>query len=41
MFATGSFGGVAFEGHYRYLRLWCETSTGWRVVGGSMCAASE
>jgi len=41
MFAMGSFGGVPFEGHYRYLRFWCETPTGWRVIGGSMAAASE
>ncbi len=41
MVATGSFGGVPFEGHYRYVRFWCETATGWRVIGGSMSAASE
>ena len=41
MDATGSFGGVPFEGRYRYVRFWCETATGWHVVGGSMSDASE
>ncbi|HEY5455963.1 MAG TPA: nuclear transport factor 2 family protein [Acidothermaceae bacterium] len=41
MAATGSFGGVPFQGRYRYLRFWCETATGWRVVGGSMSDASQ
>ncbi len=41
MAATGTFGGVPFEGRYRYVRFWCETATGWRVIGGSMSGASE
>jgi hypothetical protein len=41
MSAAGSFGGVAFEGHFRYLRFWRRTSVGWRVVGGSVAALPE
>lgn len=38
-FVSGVFMGHAFEGWFRYLRVWRRTAAGWRVVAGSAQAA--
>ena len=35
---AGFFKGHAFDGRFRYLRVWHKTSAGWRVVAGSVFA---
>ncbi|WP_197686657.1 nuclear transport factor 2 family protein [Cyanobium sp. NIES-981] len=37
-FVSGVFKGSAFAGNFRYLRVWHQTPTGWRVVAGSVHA---
>ena len=38
---AGVFKGHAFEGRFRYLRVWHRTSGGWRVVAGSVFALGK
>ena len=38
---AGVFKGLAFEGRFRYLRVWHRTAGGWRVVAGSVFALSK
>ena len=40
-YVAGVFKGHAFEGRFRYLRVWRRTSGGWRVVAGSVFALSK
>ena len=40
-FVSGVFKGQAFEGRFRYLRVWHLTSAGWRVVAGSVFASGN
>ena len=40
-YVAGVFKGHAFEGRFRYLRVWRRTSGGWRVVAGSAFALSK
>ncbi|WP_341905732.1 nuclear transport factor 2 family protein [Polaromonas sp. YR568] len=40
-FVSGVFKGHAFEGHFRYLRVWQRTSAGWKVVAGTAFAISK
>ena len=35
---AGSFKGEPFAGAFRYTRVWCERSDGWRVVAGHVSA---
>jgi ketosteroid isomerase-like protein len=35
---AGTFDGVAFQGPYRYTRIWAERPDGWRIVGGHVSA---
>jgi hypothetical protein len=35
-FVVGNFKGQGFQGHFRYLRLWHRSSTGWKLVAGSV-----
>ena len=35
---AGTFHGAAFEGPYRYTRVWCLRSDGWRIVAGHVSA---
>ncbi|WP_411871122.1 nuclear transport factor 2 family protein [Vulcanococcus limneticus] len=35
-FVSGVHRGHAFEGWFRYLRVWHRTPTGWRVIAGSV-----
>jgi ketosteroid isomerase-like protein len=37
---SGVFKGRAFEGYFRYLRVWKQTSKGWKVVAGCAFAQS-
>ena len=36
---AGILRGQAFEGRFRYVRTWVNGEAGWRMVGGSVCAA--
>jgi ketosteroid isomerase-like protein len=36
---AGSWKGEAFEGPFRYTRVWRQTSDGWRIVAGHVSAA--
>ena len=38
---AGVFKGHAFEGRFRYLRVWHRASGGWRVVAGSVFALGK
>jgi ketosteroid isomerase-like protein len=38
---SGLFKGQAFEGRFRYLRVWNRIHDGWRVVAGSVAALVE
>ena len=40
-FVSGVFKGHAFQGQFRYLRVWHRTSSGWRVVAGSVFAQNK
>ena len=40
-YVAGVFKGHAFEGRFRYLRVWHRTSGGWRVVAGSVFALGK
>lgn len=35
-FVVGSFKGQGFQGHFRYLRIWHRSTTGWKLVAGSV-----
>ena len=35
-FFAGVYKGFSFQGHFRYLRVWHHTATGWRIVAGSV-----
>ncbi len=35
---AGFFKGHAFDGRFRYLRVWHKTPSGWRVIAGSVFA---
>jgi hypothetical protein len=34
---AGIFKGEGFQGRFRYLRIWKLTSTGWKIIAGSVC----
>ena len=36
---SGSLNGEHFDGCFRYIRVWAQTPTGWRIVAGSVCIA--
>lgn len=36
---AGEFQGTAFAGRFRYLRVWVRAEQGWKIAGGSVCAA--
>lgn len=38
---SGVFKGQAFEGMFRYLRVWRQTASGWQVIAGSVVASPE
>jgi len=38
---SGVFKGQAFQGRFRYLRVWSKTPGGWRVIAGSVAALTE
>lgn len=38
IFLSGTFGGNAFAGDYRYTRIWRKGENGWQIVGGSVSA---
>ena len=40
-YVAGVFKGHAFEGRFRYLRVWHRASGGWRVVAGSVFALGK
>jgi hypothetical protein len=40
-FVSGVFKGHNFQGHFRYLRVWHRTSTGWKVVAGSVARLNK
>ena len=40
-FVSGSFKGHAFQGQFRYLRVWHRTPTGWKVIAGSASAQAK
>lgn len=35
---AGTFQGAEFDGPFRYTRVWCERTGGWRVVAGHVSA---
>lgn len=37
---SGTFNNEPFSGRFRYIRTWTKTSTGWRIVAGSVCAVA-
>jgi hypothetical protein len=37
---SGTFQGQAFAGPYRYTRIWCARTDGWRVVAGHVSAVA-
>lgn len=37
---AGSFRGAAFEGAFRYTRVWCARPEGWRIVAGHVSAVA-
>jgi ketosteroid isomerase-like protein len=38
---AGDFLGQAFQGRFRYLRVWQQTAGGWRIVAGSVAMLAE
>lgn len=34
---SGVFKGASFQGKFRYLRTWRLTSSGWKIIAGSVC----
>lgn len=37
---AGTFRGAPFAGPFRYTRIWCERSDGWRIVAGHVSAVT-